>query len=233
MTMTSSQTGAIIAGCAGAIFGFVCVAIIVVRRRYSFISEDIEKFGELYVPSNRKPTTIAFEIITQIAAAVGQPGRVKNDASSDSYSAATTMETGSVPRLTVNLSRLTTMIPMAQAEEILTEHEASKKALDTHQMLNNSLQAVAAQLKRDRENGERSQHDTAVQNASERIKADEETFASKYSSEDEMLEDRKFVVGDDDDDDDLEGSHHTNMEVAVDPMSYAWGSGKAVAAMYC
>ena len=260
MALTTTQTGAIVAGCAGAIIGIICITMIVTRDRNCFTfprrhppvpptdiesqvpSSEVEKYGELYVPPDRRPTVVGLDIINRTLAGMCIPSKA---VPASPFTAARMMEMGHIPRLSLDFERPSYVKPEEQVRELmeevkpkLTEKETSTAALESEESLIRSMQAALNYVKQDRELVESSRQGLATEKAATRVQAGqgvdvahEEVITGKFVDV-ELTENRIqeiFVVGEEKDDG-KQVEHNDGL--AVDPMSYTYGSGKAMADLY-
>lgn len=96
MSSTSLTTTATILSCIGVIIGLILITLVITRDRgfFTFVrwhpalpyfkgekqhqeqdaqEDDFEQYGNLYVPPDRQPTYVAFDIMNRVAMAVALP----------------------------------------------------------------------------------------------------------------------------------------------------------------
>ncbi|KAJ4364729.1 hypothetical protein N0V83_009326 [Neocucurbitaria cava] len=233
----------LVLGCVGVVVGLALITIVITRDRnfslrsiHSALSrppddiesqpdEEFEKYGELVIPPDRQPTHAGLDIITRVLLGIGLPGGATHSSSRTSgTNAPSTMDVP--PRLSLHLSRPTSMTPSEEHKPVMTEAEASAAALGAGRSFIQNIKDAARLLKAEQHSLNSSHHEHAAQ----RIKAGhwvvvarEDAAKSKFVEEFEMQE--IFVVGDDDEE-------TAQQEIVVDPMSSAYGTGKAMAGLY-
>lgn len=233
----------LVLGCAGAVVALALISIVITRdRNFSIFSichafyhprgdiesqtdEEFEKYGELVIPPDRQPTHAGLDIINRVLLGIGLPdGATHSSSRTSGTNAPSTMEVP--PRLSLHLSRPTSMTSSEEHQPVMTEAEASAAALDVGRSFIQNMKDAARLLKAEQHSLNSSHHEHAAQ----RIKAAhwvvvarEDAAKSKFVEEFEMQE--IFVVGDDDEE-------IAQQEVVVDPLSSAYGTGKAMAGLY-
>ncbi|KAF1850813.1 uncharacterized protein K460DRAFT_423349 [Cucurbitaria berberidis CBS 394.84] len=245
--------GVIVAGCAGAVIAIVLITMVVTRDRVPFtfsrrnppspqpedveaqaglsiVSEDFEVYGHLYIPPDRQPTHMGLDIINRLIMTTGLPTNATVN-STNSPATGSTIQVGLAPRISIKLPRPSSMTPSEQAQQIMTEVEASNAALDVGRSFVQSLKDAAQLLKAEQQHLGLPQQDKFAVSAAERIKAGkwtdvarEEAVMGKLIDQSEMQD--VFVVGGENEEEEVVE------DVAVHPMSFAFGTGKTMASLY-
>lgn len=161
------NSNVIIVSSAGAVITIVLIIALVTRGRYrltcpllrltilaarrsSFdscnpsVGGDVEKYGELYIPPNRRPVHVALDIINRVLLGIALP---LQPVTVSSFGAGSAMELGLAPRLSLTLTRSTSITPSEQVQEIMSEAEASTAAMSSErnflEQLRNAVQLAS------------------------------------------------------------------------------------------
>ena len=189
------------------------------------VSGEFETYGELSIPPDRQPTRVGLDIITHILVIPGLSTKTTPNHNLSS------IELDVVPRVSLDLPRPPSMTPSEQVQQYMTEAEASLAALDAGRSLVEKMKEAVHYLKAEQQGLDSSQCENAAESAAQRIKASksvdvvgEEAVNEKAVDEMEMQD--IFVM------DGKEDEEKGPDEVVVDPMSFTFGSGKAMAGLY-
>ncbi|KAF1832063.1 hypothetical protein BDW02DRAFT_605133 [Decorospora gaudefroyi] len=237
MGLSTNQIGGIISGCAGAVIVAVCLLVIFTSHRNYFTfsfrpnpipdieaqspnpfshtsSVDFEEYGNLTVPFNRRPVPMALDIMTRVLLPTGLSARAK---------------ISNAPHLSLHLPHPISLT-MPDDQTATSEADASAHALDIERNVIQTMAMAKKSMSREREAQEAERRDKATAfRARRRCKEtlDWTMYAEDQGSSTQPQE--VFVVGDEEDGD---GEVTQEIEVAVDPLSAGFGSGKAMAALY-
>lgn len=92
------------------------------------VDGEFQQYGNLIVPPDRQPTRIGVDIVTRMLIGINLPA---NAVVSDAFTVGNTKETGSIPRLSLNLQRSTSKTLLEQVYLAIAEGKAPVRDVET------------------------------------------------------------------------------------------------------